>query len=309
MKRFSALVFCLFLSVLPSVCFAELSLAELADVDTSLSVDLLPDMQSDVAYNYVPTPVPGYVTTSPTVVHQYSQPRVVKRTTVVRPKVRPVVVVDQPPTVVVATPPASTVVQAAPQVSVPQIGARLGVGVRGVGLAMGELKTEWNAPIKSGISGGIGLYLKYRPIRWLSVEFATDAVFGKYLSNMDGHFDSSALQEDLEFIRVPVSFGFRVHIFDYGSLDVYGAAAAGISFTTLNDGNDRIDREGRFYQYGGQFGGGVSVLLGMLEFGADVRYTIESSPNEFGLRDQAIELENDFVVHGVIFSLSLGFAI
>lgn len=302
MKRFSALVFCLFLSVLPSVCFAELSLAELADVDTSLSVDLLPDVQSDIAYNYVPAPAPGYVT-GPTVVQQYSQPRVVKRKTVVRRKARPVVVVDQPPTVVVATPPASTVVQAAPQVSVPQIGARLGVGVRGVGLAMGELETHWGDPIQSGISGGLGLYLKYRPIRWLSVEFVTDVVFGKYLNN------DYALQEDLEFIRVPVSFGFRVHIFDYGSLDVYGAAAAGISFTTLNDGDDRIDREGRFYQYGGQFGGGVSVLLGMLEFGADIRYTIESSPNEFGLRDQAIELGDDFVVHGVIFSLNLGFAI
>lgn len=54
MKRFQVLLLSLFLCVLPSVCFAEISLSDLVDVDTSLSVELMPDMQTDIAYGYGP---------------------------------------------------------------------------------------------------------------------------------------------------------------------------------------------------------------------------------------------------------------
>ena len=289
MKRFQVLLLSLFLCVLPSVCFAEISLSDLVDVDTSLSVELMPDMQTDIAYGYGPGPgpAPGY---GPS----YGP--------------RPVVVVEQPATVVVEAQPAQTqvVTQVESQPVAERVGSRLGFGLRGVGMLQGPV-TLSNAgvdQVESQMGGGIGLYIKYRPIRWVSVEFMSDLLFAKYRDE-DGSV-KNLIQGDLNYIRVPVSAGLQIHVFDYGSLDVYGVVAASVAFTTINDGNDDVDQDGRLLQFGGQFGAGVSVLAGALEIGIDVRYTIDQAPDEFGTRHSNVGVDHSKPVHGMIFALNFG---
>lgn len=314
MKRFQVLLLSLFLCVLPSVCFAEISLSDLVDVDTSLSVELMPDMQTDIAYGYGPgpgpAPGPGYGPSygpRPVVRHYNTAPTVVHHRTVVRRQVRPVVV-EQPATVVVAAQPAQTqaVTQVESQPVAERVGSRLGFGLRGVGMQQGPV-TLSNAgvdQVESQMGGGIGLYIKYRPIRWVSVEFMSDLLFAKYRDE-DG-LVKPLIQGDLNYIRVPVSAGLQIHVFDYGSLDVYGVVAASVAFTTINDGDDNVDQDGRLLQFGGQFGAGVSVLAGALEIGIDVRYTIDQAPDEFGTRHSNVGVDHSKPVHGMIFALNFG---
>lgn len=315
MKRLQVLLLSLFLCVLPSVCFAEISLSDLVDVDTSLSVELMPDMQTDIAYGYGPgpgpAPGPGYGPSygpRPVVRHYNTAPTVVHHRTVVRRQVRPVVVVEQPSTVVVAAQPAQTqaVTQVESQPVAERVGSRLGFGLRGVGMQQGPV-TLSNAgvdQVESQMGGGIGLYIKYRPIRWVSVEFMSDLLFAKYRDE-DG-LVKPLIQGDLNYIRVPVSAGLQIHVFDYGSLDVYGVVAASVAFTTINDGDDNVDQDGRLLQFGGQFGAGVSVLAGALEIGIDVRYTIDQAPDEFGTRHVNVGVDHSKPVHGMIFALNFG---
>ena len=315
MKRFQVLLLSLFLCVLPSVCFAEISLSDLVDVDTSLSVELMPDMQTDIAYGYGPgpgpAPGPGYGPSygpRPVVRHYNTAPTVVHHRTVVRRQVRPVVVVEHPATVVVAAQPAQTqaVTQVESQPVAERVGSRLGFGLRGVGMQQGPV-TLSNAgvdQVESQMGGGIGLYIKYRPIRWVSVEFMSDLLFAKYRDE-DG-LVKPLIQGDLNYIRVPVSAGLQIHVFDYGSLDVYGVVAASVAFTTINDGDDNVDQDGRLLQFGGQFGAGVSVLAGALEIGIDVRYTIDQAPDEFGTRHVNVGVDHSKPVHGMILALNFG---
>lgn len=313
MKRFQVLLLSLFLCVLPSVCFAEISLSDLVDVDTSLLVELMPDMQTDIAYGYGPGPgpAPGYgpsYSPRPVVRHYNTAPTVVHHRTVVRRQVRPVVVVEQPATVVVEAQPAQTqaVTQVESQPVAERVGSRLGFGLRGVGMLQGPvtLSNAWVDQVESQMGGGIGLYIKYRPIRWVSVEFMSDLLFAKYRDE-DGSV-KNLIQGDLNYIRVPVSAGLQIHVFDYGSLDVYGVVAASVAFTTINDGNDDVDQDGRLLQFGGQFGAGVSVLAGALEIGIDVRYTIDQAPDEFGTRHSNVGVDHSKPVHGMIFALNFG---
>ena len=97
-------------------------------------------------------------------------------------------------------------------------------------------------------------------------------------------------------------------MFDYGSLDVYGVAAASVAFMTVSDGNDTIDQELRYPQFGGQLGAGISLIAGGCEIGLDFRYTIEEAPDEYdGLANPQIDQSKP--VHGFLFSFNLGFAI
>lgn len=306
MKRIQMLLLGLCLSAMPSLSFAEVSLSEISGVDTRLSVELMPDMSSDIAYGYAPGPRPAPApaprpVVRQTVVRTAPAPRVVYH----RPvrTVRPVVVVEQPSTVVVAAnTQATTTVESAPAET--RKGSKFGFGIRGAGFQQSAIQMKGAVgDIESELAGGIGYYIKLRPIRWVSVEFINDIIFGRYKE-----YPSEFSGYD-RYIRVPVSLGLRVHVFDYGMLDVYGVAAASASFITVDDGNDSIDQENRFPQFGGQFGGGVSLVAGAFEIGFDLRYTVDQAPGDFGPKGFRLQSDPDKVVHGVIFSLNVGLAL
>lgn len=301
MSKLNAFLLATLLVFIPASAFAEVSLSDMLEEDESASafnLEVSPDLDLlDIA---VPGPRPGpgpgpgprprpgaRPAPGPAPVHHVTHVRHYR--TNVRP--RQVVVVEQPATVVVSDTEEST-----PKKK--QKPGHFGMGIRGVGLTGSNLVLSDGAEISSKISGGIGFYLKLRPIRWISVEFINDYMFG--------HFDelSSGCNE---YFRVPLVVGLRGHVFDYGNLDVYGVAAASVTFVTYDDGNDHLDQEKRFPQFGGQFGAGISLIAGAFEIGLDVRYTVEEAPDEapFGFG----EVDQDKAIHGFLFSLNVGFAI
>jgi hypothetical protein len=146
-------------------------------------------------------------------------------------------------------------------------------------------------------SGGFGYYIKYRPVRFLSVEFANDFLFGDLI-----YTDESINQS---YTKIPLSLGFRFHFMDYSDFDVYASIAASLSSIKYNN---NYSRDPRFistgYQHGGQFGLGFSYIVDYFELGFDVRYTIESVPD---LVPYYISTEENQIIHGAIFKLGVGF--
>ena len=272
------------LILIPVSAMAEVSLSDMLPEDDSLTTfELSPELDFNLAqphHHHHTT----YYRSAPV-----RRPVRVHHTTYVR-QVRPVVVVEQPATVVVENSAEEETVSSR------RIGARFGLGLRGNVLTTSDIYLSDGARLHSKVSGGIGWYIKVRPIRWISVEFINDYSFGK--------FDNVGTQYD-EYFRVPVVVGLRGHFFDYGSLDVYAVAAASCTFVTLDDGDDHVNREKRFPQFGGQIGGGISLIAGGFEIGLDARYTIEEAPDEsfFGKVDGGIP------IHGFLFSLNMGFGI
>lgn len=284
------------LALIPSFASAEISVADSMDndaiftLDESLSLDgvdgnitrqgpgCVGDCRGGVAPG--PGPRPGHRPPPPPPgprreVRQY------RTTTVVRS--RPVVVVEQPPTVVVE--------EESSDESVSRRGSILGFGIRGVGLYQGPSETEYGDCVEHQINGGAGYYIKFRPSRFISIEFINDILFGKNKG------------EDGSYIKVPVSLGLRGHVFDYGSFDLYGVAAASVSFVSLSDGynamySDYNYDDTHFALFGGQFGVGASFIAGGFEIGLDARYILE----------QSAENKSD-LDHGILFSLNLGFAL
>ena len=260
MSKLNACLLAGALTLLPASAMAEISLADMVELDASLSIDESLDFDlnndADIARGRGPVRPSHHGHAAPP--PQRHTKTVTRYRTNVRPRrvVRPVVVVEQPSTVVVDT---------TPSTYVPKVGSTFGLGVRGLGIFPGigtNSETDW----------GFGYYLKWRPSRWVSLEFINDFIFN---SNED--------------YKIPFVFGLRGHIFDYGSLDVYAVAAV---TATMED----YDYEYSEY-IGGQFGGGVSILLGAFELGVDVRYTIDNGYKGY---------HEDDTKHGVLFSLNLG---
>lgn len=305
MTKLRTVLMSFLLAAVPLTAQAEVSLVDMLDLDTSLSSDVIESNSSaDITQpgpGRGPAPRPGYAPPPPPRGHVvvrrgYAPPpprRVYTRTVV---HTQPVVVVDQPSTVVVDNSSNETTTEKF-------VGSRFGFGLRGVGLLQSAEKFSAGSELKNNIAGGIGYYFKLRPIRWVSVEFINDIQFGCFE-------DLPADSPYKNYIRVPVSLGLRAHVFDYGSLDVYGVAAASVSFTTVDDGNDFIDQELRYYQFGGQFGAGVSLVAGIFEIGIDLRYTIEEAPDKYRFADPSIDSNlKDDPIHGFLFSLNVGFAL
>lgn len=149
-------------------------------------------------------------------------------------------------------------------------------------------------------SGGFGFYLKYRPVRHFSIEFINDYLFGT-LKYTDG--------DRWSYTKVPLALGARIHFLDYGSIDTYAALAASLSVISYLDSygyrrHTYIDKHG--YQYGGQFGIGFGYITGIFEIGFDVRYTIESVPDYI---PYYVSSEDDKIIHGGLFTLSIGLAL
>ena len=284
------------LAFIPSFAFAEISIEDTLDVDSTFSLDnsLIDDslaLDDSIAQRGgchggcrppAPGPRPGYAPPPPP--RPRPQVRYHHTTTVVRS--RPVIVVEQPSTVVVSEPSEETVVE-----SSSRRGSVLGFGIRGVGLYQGPTELDYGDCVRHEINGGAGYYVKFRPVRYISLEFINDIIFGSNES------------DDGSYIKVPVSLGLRGHVFDYGSFDLYAVAAASVTFVSLSDGYDsrywdpNYD-DTHFACFGGQLGAGVSFITSGCEIGLDARYTI----------DQAVE-NNAEVNHGILFSLNLGFAL
>ena len=149
-------------------------------------------------------------------------------------------------------------------------------------------------------SGGFGFYLKYRPVRYFSIEFINDYLFST-LKYTDGDRQS--------YTKVPLALGARIHFLDYGSVDTYAALAASLSVISYIDDysyrqHTYISKRG--YQYGGQFGIGFGYITGIFEIGFDVRYTIESVPDYI---PYYVSNEDDKIIHGGLFTLSIGLAL
>lgn len=169
-----------------------------------------------------------------------------------------------------------------------------GFGIRGVVATNSSFGN-----INNDAFGGIGFYIKYRPIRYFSVEFINDYLFGTL------KYDSDYTQE---FTKVPLSIGARFHFLDYGSFDAYAALAASMSiwsYVNLYDSKRYYEKKG--IQFGGQLGVGIGYIFDPVEISFDARYTLESVPSYVPYYDN---LSDDYqMVHGALFSLNLGFSL
>lgn len=151
-------------------------------------------------------------------------------------------------------------------------------------------------------SGGLGLYVKFRPVRYFSLELQNNYLFGAL--QYDG-WDSQS------YVKTLFGLGARVHFLDYGDTDLYAAIAGTIAVWSYISGYDYWYDEYTYMneygiQYGGQIGGGVSYIAGTLEIGMDLRYTIESVPDFVpGYTNK----DSDEVIHGMLLTLSLGFSL
>ncbi len=309
MKTLNSALLASALLLAPAAASAEVSVTDLLMDDASLSIsqDLNLNLNLDLDYDldiargagpgpggHGPGPRPG-AGPGPRPGHGPGPGPAPRRTVVrhYRTNVRPVVVVEQPATVVVSDTSSSS-----SSSSSERVGSRFGMGIRGVGLVPSATILDNGTELKSKIAGGLGFYLKVRPIRWISIELINDYLFG--------HYDSVSSDCD-NYFRVPLVVGLRGHVFDYGNLDVYGVAAFAATFVTLDDGNDRLDQEERFVQFGGQFGAGISLVAGGFEIGLDARYTIDTAPEKAPIGYGSVD--QDELIHGFLFSLNVGFAI
>ncbi len=197
--------------------------------------------------------------------------------------------------VVVVTQPATrTVVEEEQTVTVSEkIGSTFGIGLRVLGSKVSDYVLLDDGCDENYVAPGIGWYMKFRPSRWISIELYNDYLFAENNYNEISY-------------RVPFYAGLQGHIFDYGDLDVYLAAAGGLTLTAFDEFRNSNDT---YVQWGGQFGGGVSVLLGAFELGLDIRYTLEEAPGDHYYDGRFIEYDQSQIVHGVNFALTLGFGI
>lgn len=167
-----------------------------------------------------------------------------------------------------------------------------GIGINGIvatNSAVGNLNGH--------SSGGFGYYIKYRPVRFLSVEFTNDFLFGD-LTYTDENISQS-------YTKIPLSLGFRFHFMDYNDFDAYASVAGTLASIKYHNNYSRDPHFANTgYQHGGQFGLGFSYIIDYFELGFDVRYTIESIPD---LVPYYISTEESQIIHGAIFKLSIGF--
>jgi hypothetical protein len=266
MSKFNALLLASALTLLPASAMAEISLSDMSDLDASQSMNefLTLDLNNNTSFargprhhNHTAPPPPHH--NRPNHHHTNFRPR------------RPHHVVVEHHDVVeydyVVEDPAYGYTP-----DTPEFGYVYGLGLRGTGLKNFSEQEDEYGNVSDGLFWGGGWYFKYRPVRWISFEVVNDFLF-----TSEGDY------------KIPLAFGLRGHIFDYGSLDVYGVAAL---TTTLTDDDDGTPFDTLM---GGQFGAGISIFLSAFELGLDVRYTLDANVMEGN------------VEHGILFSLNLGF--
>ena len=311
-KKFAAIALGLATMFIPTLASASGSVLEdldnaildLGSMDaSSLALDIDAQDELDLIAKphgprpgYHPGPRPGYRPPPPRPAPRYVPRRVHAHRT-------EIVVVEQPTTTVVETRSADTSESSA---SVERVGSRLGFGLRIIGNKQSDYKwytdnDGYTAYDENRLAPGFGWYFKVRPNRWFSVEFQNDYQFGK-------------LADAENIYRVPLTLGLRFHVFDYGDFDLYGVAAGALTIVSFDDCDGYGYDRDHYVQWGGQFGAGVSFIMGGFELGLDVRYTIDQAPDDHlvsysdGVYDYT-RYDQDQVVHGVTFALNIGFAL
>lgn len=181
--------------------------------------------------------------------------------------------------------------------SVKHISGVLGFGIRGVVSINSQIYD-----VRLGTSGGVGFYFKFRPIRYFSIEFINDYLFG----SLDYSYYSQS------FVKIPFVIGGRFHFLDYGHTDIYAAVAFSASAWSYISDSEYWHHNYYTYtynvgiQYGGQIGLGVNYIANVLEVGIDLRYTLESVP-DFIPRYYEYSGKSDNIVHGALLSFNIGF--
>lgn len=209
------------------------------------------------------------------------------------PRYSTVIVYDRPSTVEYMIPDENTTVKVATSSDV-DYNKTFGIGFIGA--------VELNSPIgnlDSHSSGGFGFYIKYRPVRYFSIEFTNDYLFGT-LKYTDNYL--------YEYTKILLALGTRIHFLDYGIVDTYAVLAASMSIISYPDDpnyRQHTHISSQEYQYGGQFGIGFGYISGAFEIGLDVRYTIESVPDYIPYYIS----NDDKVIHGGLLTLSIGLAL
>ena len=296
MSKFTnALLVAAALSFVPAYASAEVSIADALDMDTTEVIN------EDAANLDVAQPGPHRGPHhGPAPRGHYVRHEVRHYRTNVRPRVvQPVVVVERPATVVVSDsqPVTQTVSDSY------SAGSKFGIGVRGSLLKQSPIKLYDGSCLETTINGGLGYYLKLRPVRWISIEFINDFIFGAYDRDL---YDSDGYELSNSFIKIPVSIGLRAHVLDYGPFDIYGVAAASLTFNSL-DSSVGSAEDKHFTQFGAQFGGGISFVAAGFEIGVDLRYTIDEAPDSSVYGRDAVD--QDEPIHGVLLSVNLGYAL
>ena len=174
------------------------------------------------------------------------------------------------------------------------IGSHFGFGLRIIGSKVTDYVFSNGELEPIGTSPGFGWYIKYRPVRWISLELLNGFIF------TETDFGDT-------YTRIPLYFGLHTHLFDYGQLDLYAITAIGVSFMQLYEHNYHSDT--MYMQWGGHFGVGLSVIFSVLEIGLDIRYTIESAPADHYCYHDYHEYDKSELVHGVLFGINIGFGI
>lgn len=304
-KKLATIILGLATFLIPAVASASTSvweeldaaIMELGTIDASLlyldidASEVTGDANRGHGPGYRPGPPRPHYHPVP-VHHRPAPPRYVPRRTHSH-RTEIVVVEQQPTTTVVETNSSSS------ESSVERSGSRFGIGIRLIGNKQSDYAWTNGNYDSNRFAPGFGWYLKYRPIRWVSLEFQNDFNFGK-------------LADAENIYRVPMTLGLQFHVFDYGDFDLYGVAAVGFTIVSFDDcyGYDKQ----HYVQWGGQFGGGISFILGTLELGFDVRYTVDEAPADHvvyyddGVSDYT-QYDKDQVIHGVTFAINVGFAL
>ncbi|MFA5624082.1 MAG: hypothetical protein WC966_03355 [Bradymonadales bacterium] len=173
---------------------------------------------------------------------------------------------------------------------------RISVGVRILGLS--ERKTNVDKIcFDDPVYGGVGLYLRIRPLRYIGVELASDILISE--------------ENSISTFKVPLTVGVMGHLFDYGIFDLYAIGAGGIIFNTVNYGSYSQFNE-KFIQFTGQLGAGLGLNFGGFELFLDARYTLtQARPklkdgNNFFYENSATNKPDDKVSHGILFHLGIG---
>ena len=294
-KFMNALLAAAALTFAPAVASAEISIADALDEDNVLTMDA-DATDSDIAHPaHRRGPGPGPAPRGHVVHHEVRHYH-----TNVRPRVvQPVVVVERPATVVVSDsqPVSEPVARSYSE------GSKFGLGIRGSLFKQSPIQLYDGTCLETNLNGGLGYYIKLRPVRWISLEFINDFIFGEFEKEL---VDSSGYEIKNSYVKIPVSHGLRLHFLDYGPIDLYGVAAASLTFNSLS-GSFGVEDDRYFTQFGGQAGGGFSFVASGFEIGVDLRYTIDEAPDSSVYGRNAVDQESP--IHGVLFSVNIGYAL
>ncbi len=182
--------------------------------------------------------------------------------------------------------------------------SHIDIGLRGT-MMLGSDFEHIYATEPNPVTGGIGFYLRVRPIDHLGLEFTSDVLFNE--------------QDNTSLTRVPLSVNVLGYLFKESPFNLYAAGGFDVIFNTSLDRQmcqtyNRTDCDADNYvQFGGNLGGGIEMRVYRLHFLMDARYHLMQArplPSEFKENgDKYVELnaETDKLEHDLQVSVGMGF--